>query len=164
MTAIRGSKYQPDGKLRHPWSRVLGRLLHHHVGVAFNPFPYDLIMAMPSFKEQPRDEHMAAILHFAREDDERSQYPWEPYDDRSVLQTSPLPGSNVENPRWRDRWERMNQLPEHLELRHPEQIEGRSILVADDVFTTGIGLTVLARWLKRQGAAHVDGVVLFRST
>jgi predicted amidophosphoribosyltransferase len=43
-----------------------------------------------------------------------------------------------------------------------ERVKGRSILLVDDVFTTGATLDACARALKRAGAERVDALTLAR--
>ncbi|MGD8237339.1 MAG: ComF family protein [Armatimonadota bacterium] len=50
-----------------------------------------------------------------------------------------------------------------FEVPLPEAVEGRSLLLIDDVFTTGSTLSECARVLKRAGAAHVACLTLTRS-
>ncbi len=45
----------------------------------------------------------------------------------------------------------------------PEMVRGRSVLLLDDVATTGSTLRAAAYELKRAGAAHVDAIVLARA-
>lgn len=47
-------------------------------------------------------------------------------------------------------------------VRHSHQIEGRRVLLIDDVFTTGATLRAAAGTLKRAGAAHVSALTLAR--
>jgi len=47
-------------------------------------------------------------------------------------------------------------------VRDPQIIEGRNLVLIDDVFTTGATLDACARTSKRAGAARVDGICLAR--
>jgi competence protein ComFC len=47
-------------------------------------------------------------------------------------------------------------------VRRPYEIEGRRVLLIDDVFTTGATLRAAAATLKRAGAAHVSALTLAR--
>lgn len=47
-------------------------------------------------------------------------------------------------------------------VRNGDKIEGRHVILIDDVLTTGATLEACARILKRSGAARVDGICLAR--
>jgi ComF family protein len=47
-------------------------------------------------------------------------------------------------------------------VRNPDTIQGRNIVLIDDVLTTGATLESCARTLKRSGAARIDGLCLAR--
>ena len=49
-----------------------------------------------------------------------------------------------------------------FQVRHPEQIAGKRVLVIDDVFTTGSTLRAAAEVLKAAGAGHVSALTLAR--
>jgi orotate phosphoribosyltransferase len=48
-------------------------------------------------------------------------------------------------------------------VKHGVRLDGRRILVVDDVFTTGATASACARALKRAGAAHVSLLTLART-
>ena len=47
-------------------------------------------------------------------------------------------------------------------VKHPDKIQGRNLVLIDDVLTTGATLEACARTLKKAGAARVDGICLAR--
>lgn len=51
-----------------------------------------------------------------------------------------------------------------FEVIAPSQVQGRSVVLIDDVMTTGATLSECARVLKRAGAAQVLGLTLARAT
>jgi ComF family protein len=58
--------------------------------------------------------------------------------------------------------ERRENLKGSFSVRRPEQIEGKRILLIDDVFTTGATLRAAAAALKSAGAARVSALTLAR--
>jgi competence protein ComFC len=61
------------------------------------------------------------------------------------------------------RRERIEQLAGAFYVRPPREIEGRSILLVDDVLTTGATLTECAKVLRTAGARSVEGAVVARN-
>jgi ComF family protein len=57
---------------------------------------------------------------------------------------------------------RRENLRGSFRLHRPEQVQGKRILLVDDVFTTGSTLRAAAAVLKSAGAAHVAGLTLAR--
>ena len=51
-----------------------------------------------------------------------------------------------------------------FEVVKPDSVQGRTIVLVDDVMTTGATLSACARALKRAGAAQVMGLTLARAT
>lgn len=62
----------------------------------------------------------------------------------------------------KNRTQRYEQMRGSVKIHKPEQIQGKSILLIDDVLTTGATLEVTARILRENGAAHVDAAVVAR--
>ncbi len=55
-----------------------------------------------------------------------------------------------------------DELPKVLRVPDPARVEGRRILVYDDVFTDGLNLNAVAKKLREAGAIRVCGVTLAR--
>ena len=58
--------------------------------------------------------------------------------------------------------ERRKNLADAFEIRRPERVNGKRILLVDDVFTTGATLRAATAVLKNAGAAHVSVLTLAR--
>ncbi len=58
--------------------------------------------------------------------------------------------------------ERIKQMQNCFSVRSPQLIQGKSILLIDDVITTGATLESAAAILRRHGAKHVDAAVVAR--
>lgn len=61
------------------------------------------------------------------------------------------------------RAERQRQIKGAFRAIAPERINGRHVLLVDDVVTTGATLTEAARMLKKAGAGRIDAVVFART-
>lgn len=61
------------------------------------------------------------------------------------------------------REDRMTNIRGAFSLRKPGRVEGKNILVVDDVMTTGTTLNECARVLKKAGAARVDAATVART-
>lgn len=60
------------------------------------------------------------------------------------------------------RSERVAQMKNSFEIKNGVDINAKSILLVDDVLTTGATLESAATLLRKHGAAHVDAVVIAR--
>ena len=58
------------------------------------------------------------------------------------------------------RKQRIDNIKGSFAVRKPGQVDGKSLLLVDDVFTTGSTLSEAARTLKRDGASVVQALVL----
>lgn len=58
------------------------------------------------------------------------------------------------------RAERLTNLRGSFQVARPEEIEGRSVLIVDDVATTGSTIAEAARTIRRAGASRVGALVL----
>lgn len=58
---------------------------------------------------------------------------------------------------------RMENVKGTFAVRHPEFVRGRTVLVVDDIMTTGATLAETAKTLKESGASRVWSVTLARS-
>lgn len=62
-----------------------------------------------------------------------------------------------------NREERRRNVKGAFKLRNQKKVEGKRLLILDDVFTTGATLNECARVLKRAGARRVDALTLARA-
>lgn len=62
----------------------------------------------------------------------------------------------------KNRKERKQQITESLAIENYQNVQGASVLLIDDVLTTGATLESAARLLRSKGAAHVDAAVVAR--
>lgn len=60
------------------------------------------------------------------------------------------------------RSERFKQVQSSLTAKPNISLDGKSVLLVDDVLTTGATLEAAAAVLRRAGARHVDALVLAR--
>ncbi|CAO5228561.1 hypothetical protein FAGKG844_110101 [Frankia sp. AgKG'84/4] len=82
-------------------------------------------------------------------------------DEPVIERTARLPRMR-EARNYRERERIAQELRATLKVQRPDVILGRSVLVFDDVFTTGHSLNETARALRAAGAVEVSQVVLAR--
>jgi predicted amidophosphoribosyltransferase len=154
-------KYKYDG--RSGWSLIFGRLLVAWLDRNVRQEPPDLIIANPTFLGEGGAPfgHTERVLDTASKEDVLGEWPFDITDPRvltKVEATAKSAGQNAAAKR-----AAAAELLSALRLIEPEQIEGRRILVYDDVCTTGSQLNTVAGFLIDEGgAAHVEGIVLAR--
>ena len=64
---------------------------------------------------------------------------------------------------WSAKYDVAWQRAELIRFPDPDRIDGRCIVIYDDICTTGLQLEMLARRLTSEGAASVRAVVLARA-
>ena len=62
----------------------------------------------------------------------------------------------------KNREERIKNIQNAFCVRHPEKIKGKTIVLIDDVYTTGATLNECAKVLRQAGAKRVEALVLAR--
>ncbi len=63
---------------------------------------------------------------------------------------------------WHAKKQAADELWSAVSVGHPERVEGKRVLLVDDVTTTLLQLEVLSGVLTRAGAASVNGLVIAR--
>ncbi|MCL9796048.1 ComF family protein [Frankia sp. AgKG'84/4] len=142
---------------------ALGRILLGHLQSNRDKFGrFDLIIPSPSYRDSfydPHYDYTAFVLAQARMHDE-SGLPFAG-DEPVIERTARLPRMR-EARNYRERERIAQELRATLKVQRPDVILGRSVLVFDDVFTTGHSLNETARALRAAGAVEVSQVVLAR--
>jgi ComF family protein len=77
---------------------------------------------------------------------------------KSVLRRKKLTRSQTEL----GRGERFENVAGAFTIRHPERIRGKSVLLVDDICTTGATLEACARVLREAGARQVNALTVAR--
>ena len=139
------------------WGMIFARLLIGHLHRTWRPLDVDLIIANPP---SPGRRHTTLVIEYAATYDTADEWPFDDADDPAVVKSSVTVQSAG-----KDFVGKQDAADEHgdaLELRHPERIEGKRVIVYDDILTTGLQLNEVARRLREWGATSVHGIVLAR--
>lgn len=141
------------------WALVFARLLLGYLEENFEPGEdHGLIIPNPTYlgSDGRAWDHTAFVLERAQLEDRR----W-PFEFGVVEKGGPSP--KMVGLTWGERSGVARfQLGPLLHVPDPSRVAGRSVLVYDDVFTSGTTLREVARKLLDAGAASVDVVVLAR--
>lgn len=162
QSAINWYKY--DGK--RGWGLIFGRILAGFLEARPDTFQeFDLIVASPTYTGEGGrtfDHTREVLMRAAADVLPSSSWKFDVEGEPAIVKTAKTP--RMAGLRFRDRL-RMAEgdLRASLRVTHPERIEGKYILVYDDVFTDGLTLRELARALIQEGGAEgVCGVTLCR--
>lgn len=155
-------RYKYDGAWG--WSLIFGRLVLAWLERHAHGVPPDLIVANPTFSASgtPRLGHTERVLDVAASEDVLRHWAFDTSDppvilkaaatERSARNTAPAKRAAAA------------ELRAALRITDRPRIEGKRILVYDDVCTTGSQLDVVAECLINDGgAASVDALVLARA-
>ena len=152
------NEYKYDGV--QGWAWIFGRVLvgyleqNPHLGIEWTH-----IIPMPTYVGAGgRDfDHIDLIVERAA-----IEGPGLPFNRKLMRRTKATPRL-VEQSGFRARAEvAEREFGPALDVLDPAAIEGQSVLVFDDVFTSGLTLREVARKLKQAGASDVGGIVLAR--
>lgn len=154
--AITAYKYEGQ----RGWALIFGRVLDGFLDAHSAKFKeFDLIIPSPTFVGAGgRDfDHTWEILNAAGVE---SFGAW-PFANDVLIKTAPT------TPFTGNGWKRRREIAEDelrasLSIPDPTRVEGRKILVFDDIFTDGFTMREIARRLRADGARKVAGVVLAR--
>ena len=158
MTALQQLKYKGNVELARP----LGRLLLSAFLRWYAPEPPDLIIPVPLHARKQRQRGFNQAWLLLRE--------WQ----RSAVDGSPLFSAGkfkkdllIRNRMTRSqttlsRRERQENVRGAFTLKDKSEVKGKSVLLVDDVYTTGATVNECARILTAAGAAQVDVLTVAR--
>ena len=152
--AIKRYKYQS----KVGWATIFARLLIGHLTLRWSRKDVDLILANPP---SPSRDHTTRVLDNAALADLDRRWPFDlPPPDTAVVKRVDTPQSAGKTFSGKQDAAREHALA--LRPRHPERVDGKRIIVYDDICTTGLQLNAVAQRLREWGAVSVHGVVLAR--
>ena len=131
---------------------ILGTLLADHYGAHSQ---HDVIVPVPLHIRRLRWRGFNQALLLARPLARRTRTALAPFALQRTRPTRPQVGL--------DELGRRRNIARAFGVRHPEQVHGRSVLLVDDVYTTGATVNECAKTLRHAGATRVDVLVLARA-
>jgi len=156
-------RYKCQGK--HGWGRIFARLLLGHLEKNCSPDKIDIIIANPPNPKKdhtsPDRDHTTRVIRLAAAIDLGEQWPFDSGQDLAITKQKPTAPSTGKGLECRKRTAKEHA--EALDLKHPDRIKGKRVVVYDDICTTGYQLNEVARRLKEWGATKVYGIVLART-
>lgn len=145
------------------WGIIFARMLIGYLETNRNPNAVDIIIANPS---NPGREHIDLVFRRAAEFYSGNRWKFDSTEDPAITKEQETTRSRTtlsQDNRWEIKKQAAKEHAEALELKHPDRIAGRRVVVYDDICTTGHQLNEVARRLKDEwGALKVYGIVLAR--
>jgi ComF family protein len=149
--AVTRFKYGRDATLAAGLGATFGRSLPAYV----NPFPYDLLTAVPLHNRRLRWRGFNQAMLLAAAVGSRFGLP---VARRLLVRTRETKAQAS-----LDRAGRLENLAGAFSVADPKRVAGKRILVFDDVLTTGATLEACAVKLKEAGASRVDVITIARA-
>lgn len=146
--AIRLFKYRGKVSLRGPLSRLMLQALPPHVDT-------DVILPVPLHPARLREREFNQSLLLADALGRRLGKP--------VLSSSLVRLAHTQAQTALSRSARLKNLRRAFAVRRPELVQGRRVLLVDDVFTTGTTVNECAKALRRAGSGSVVVLTLART-
>lgn len=150
---IRLLKY--DG--RTGWALIFGRLVHGWLNANRHPAETDLVLPNPTHADRAV-RHTELIVDSTRADDTRSMWSIPGTDTYLVKRTVTARSANQT---LEAKIQAARAHAAAVDIRTP--VDGKRVLLVDDVCTSGAQLEFLARKLIDHGAASVEALVLART-
>jgi ComF family protein len=149
--AIHRFKY--EGVL--PLRRVLGDLLLPVLKAMRREHPVDVLVPIPLHIRRLRERGYNQALILVRELNKRTGIP---YQERALAKIKDTPMQISLKKR-----ERGKNLKGVFEVKDPEAIQGKAVVLVDDVYTTGATVNECARTLLKAGAKQVAALTVARA-
>ncbi|WP_233288865.1 ComF family protein [Kitasatospora sp. MBT63] len=143
------------------WALIFGRLIvgwldTHAAEVA----DIDLIVGNPTSPDR-RPQHVEAIMRAASDANRTGRWPIADPDKPVLTKTGTTTASAASGAAWQTKWTAAEQHAAAIEVG--SAVNGASVLLVDDVFTTGAQMATVSRLLRHHGAREVRGLVLARA-
>ena len=148
IDALHRFKYGRDVTL----APVLGAYLTEHAPLTID---HDLLVPVPLDLERLRWRGFNQAAALTRVLAARSRRRWDPLALRRCRATAPQVGLGED--------ERRRNVARAFAVREPTAVRGRTVLLVDDVMTTGATAEECAKAMRRAGARRVEVLVLARA-
>lgn len=137
-------------------ARHFGELMQTTVPALFEISDYDYLMPVPLHKKRYRERGFNQAELLAHQLKQIFEIPMHTGNLIRVKHTQPQ--FSLES-----REEKLQNVQNAFKVRYPGKIEGRTLLLIDDIFTTGATVSEIARTLLDAGACRVDVLTLARA-
>jgi ComF family protein len=146
--AIHRWKYKGKTNLTPFFAEWMAEGLKHY----WEPHSFDLLIPVPLHPQRLRERGFNQTLHLVKELSHRSGIPYR----KTLLQKKKptLPQVTLSGP------ERERGVRGAFQVIEREELEGKSVLLVDDVYTTGATVNECSKTLLRGGAQRVDVLTL----
>lgn len=146
--AIHRWKYEEKGYLTSFFGKKLAEGFHRY----WDASSFDLLIPVPLHSKRLRDRGFNQALLLVEELSRRTRIPYSKRLLRKRISTPPqihLSGR-----------ERERGVRESFHIQRKEEIEGKTVLLVDDVYTTGATVNECSKVLLKAGAERVDVLTL----